>query len=95
MTPIEPADYGPLAAILAMAVATYFLVLFPNVMPSTLEGGTSLTITNASSSPLTLKIMTWAAVVFTPIVLIYTAWSYWAFRKRIGTHHIPAPVKVS
>ena len=23
MTPIEPADYGPLAAILAMAVATY------------------------------------------------------------------------
>ncbi|MCA0337565.1 MAG: cytochrome d ubiquinol oxidase subunit II [Actinobacteria bacterium] len=83
------------AVTFAMAVATYFLVLFPNVMPSTLEGGTSLTITNASSSPLTLKIMTWAAVVFTPIVLIYTAWSYWAFRKRIGTHHIPAPVKVS
>jgi cytochrome d ubiquinol oxidase subunit II len=83
------------AVTMGMAVATYFFVLFPNVMPSTLEGGTSLTITNASSSPLTLKIMTGAALVFTPIALIYTAWSYWVFRKRISTHHIPAPVKVA
>jgi cytochrome d ubiquinol oxidase subunit II len=82
------------AVTFATAVATYFLVLFPNVMPSTLDGGTSLTIENAASSPLTLKIMTWAAVVFTPIALIYTAWSYWAFRKRISTHQIPKAVAV-
>lgn len=83
------------AVTLAMAVATYFFALFPNVMPTTLAGGTSLTIANAASSPLTLKIMTGAALVFTPIVLVYTAWSYWVFRKRIATHHIPDPVAVS
>ncbi len=83
------------AITMAAAVATYFLALFPNVMPSTLEGGTSLTIMNASSTELTLKIMTIAAAVFTPIVLIYTAWTYWVFRKRIATHHIPKPVAVS
>jgi cytochrome d ubiquinol oxidase subunit II len=82
------------AVTIAMAVATYFLTLYPNVMPSTLEGGTSLTIENAASSELTLKIMTGAALVFTPIVLLYTAWTYWTFRKRLGTQHIPAAVPV-
>lgn len=78
----------------AMTVATYFLALYPDVMPSTLEGGRSLTIENASSSPMTLQIMTWAAVVFTPVVLLYTAYTYYTFRKRIGTQHIPAAVAV-
>ncbi|GGW52701.1 cytochrome c oxidase assembly protein [Streptomyces lucensis JCM 4490] len=70
------------------AVAMLFLSLFPNVMPSTLDGGWSLTVTNASSSPYTLKIMTWCAAVATPIVLLYQGWTYWVFRKRIGTQHI-------
>ncbi len=78
----------------ATAVATYFLALYPDVMPTTLTGGQSLTIANASSSPLTLKIMTGAALVFTPVVLLYTAYTYYTFRKRIGTQHIPAPVAV-
>ena len=78
----------------ASAVATYFLALYPDVMPSTLAGGQSLTIENASSSPLTLQIMTWAAVIFTPIVLLYTAYTYYTFRRRIGTQHIPAAVAV-
>jgi cytochrome bd ubiquinol oxidase subunit II len=79
----------------AMAVATYFLILFPNVMPSTTNPDWSLTIENASSSPLTLKIMTGAALVFTPIVLGYTAWTYWVFRRRISTSQIPDAVKVT
>ena len=33
--------------------------------------------------------MTWVAVIFTPIVLVYQAWTYWVFRKRIAVHHIP------
>ena len=82
------------AVTMASAVATYFLVLYPNVMPTTLPGGTSLTIENAASSEMTLKIMTVAALVFTPVVLLYTAWTYWTFRKRLGTQHIPAPVAV-
>ncbi|MFE7170172.1 cytochrome d ubiquinol oxidase subunit II [Streptomyces sp. NPDC057616] len=70
------------------AVAMLFLTLFPNVMPSSLNEDWSLTVTNASSSPYTLKIMTWCAGVATPIVLLYQGWTYWVFRKRIGTQHI-------
>jgi cytochrome d ubiquinol oxidase subunit II len=70
------------------AVAMLFLTLFPNVMPSTLDPGWSLTVSNASSSPYTLKIMTWCAGIATPVVLLYQGWTYWVFRKRIGTQHI-------
>ncbi|MGW0751879.1 cytochrome d ubiquinol oxidase subunit II [Streptomyces sp. NPDC002587] len=73
---------------IAAAVAMLFLTLFPNVMPSSLDDAWSLTVTNASSSPYTLKIMTWCAAVATPLVLLYQGWTYWVFRKRIGTQHI-------
>ena len=80
---------------IAAAVATLFLALFPDVMPSTTDAAFSLTTTNAASTAYTLTIMTWVAVVFTPVVVLYQAWSYWTFRKRIGTHHIPATSLVS
>lgn len=70
------------------AVAMLFLTLFPNVMPSSLNPAWSLTVTNASSTPYTLKIMTWCAAVATPLVLLYQGWTYWVFRKRIGTQHL-------
>lgn len=70
------------------AVAMLFLTLFPNVMPSSLNDAWNLTVSNASSSPYTLKIMTWCAGIATPVVLLYQGWTYWVFRKRIGTHHI-------
>lgn len=73
---------------IAAAVAMLFLTLFPNVMPSSLNDAWSLTVTNASSSPYTLKIMTWCAGIATPVVLLYQGWTYWVFRKRIGTQHI-------
>ncbi|MFJ5547064.1 cytochrome d ubiquinol oxidase subunit II [Streptomyces sp. NPDC093225] len=76
---------------IAAAVAMLFLTLFPNVMPSSLNDAWSLTVTNASSSPYTLKIMTWCAAVATPVVLLYQGWTYWVFRKRIGTQHIAEP----
>jgi cytochrome d ubiquinol oxidase subunit II len=75
---------------IAAAVATLFLALFPDVMPSTTNLAWSLTTTNASSTAYTLKIMTWVAAIFTPIVLVYTSWTYWTFRRRIGTRHIPS-----
>ena len=77
-----------------MAVATYFLLLFPNVMPTHAQPGLRRSpSTNASSTPYTLKIMTVVALVFTPLVLLYQGWTYWVFRKRIGTQHIPAAVR--
>jgi len=77
---------------IALAVAGLFLALFPDVMPSTTDPAFSLTTTNAAATAYTLKVMTWVAVVFTPIVLGYQAWTYWIFRKRISVHHIPSPV---
>ncbi|MEV0275145.1 cytochrome d ubiquinol oxidase subunit II [Streptomyces sp. NPDC050610] len=76
---------------IAAAVAMLFLALFPNVMPSSTNPDWSLTAANAASSPYTLKIMTWVAVIMTPLVMAYQAWTYWVFRKRIGTQHIPDP----
>ncbi|MFF5283230.1 cytochrome d ubiquinol oxidase subunit II [Streptomyces sp. NPDC013171] len=75
-------------ATVAAAVAMLFLALFPDVMPSSLNPEWSLTVTNASSTPYTLKIMTWCAGIATPLVLLYQSWTYWVFRKRIGTQHI-------
>ena len=76
---------------LAFAVITLFSALYPNVMPSSLLETASLTINNASSTPYTLKVMTYVAVVLTPIVLLYQGWTYWVFRKRISAEQIPSP----
>lgn len=76
---------------LAFAVITLFSALYPNVMPSSLLETASLTINNASSTPYTLKVMTYVAVVLTPIVLLYQGWTYWVFRKRISAAQIPSP----
>jgi cytochrome bd ubiquinol oxidase subunit II len=77
------------AATIVLATAALFVTLYPDVMPSTLDPAYSLTVHNASSTPYTLKVMTWVAVVFTPIVLLYQGWTYWVFRRRIGVEHIP------
>ncbi|MCL8027215.1 cytochrome d ubiquinol oxidase subunit II [Nocardioides bruguierae] len=74
---------------IAAGVAGLFLALFPDVMPSSIDAAYSLTTTNAAATSYTLTVMTVVAVVFTPIVLAYQAWSYWVFRKRISVQHIP------
>jgi cytochrome d ubiquinol oxidase subunit II len=76
-------------ATIGLAVAGLFVALFPDVMPSSLNAAYSLTTTNASATAYTLKIMTWVAVIFTPIVLMYQGWTYWVFSKRLSVHHIP------
>jgi cytochrome d ubiquinol oxidase subunit II len=68
---------------IAFALVTFFLILFPDVMISSLNPAWSLTITNAASSPYTLKVMTIVALIFVPVVLVYQGWSYWVFRKRL------------
>lgn len=60
-----------------------FMGLYPRLLVSSLDPSFSLTISNASSSPYTLKVMTIVAAIFVPIVLIYQAWTYRIFRKRL------------
>lgn len=77
------------AGTIGLAVASFFVGLFPNVMPSSIDAAYNLTVYNASSQEYTLTIMTIVAVIMTPIVLIYQGWTYWVFRKRISTSMIP------
>jgi cytochrome d ubiquinol oxidase subunit II len=78
--------------VVAAVVILLFGSLYPNLVPSTLDPAYNLTIHNGSSSPYTLKIMSWAALIFTPLVLIYQGWTYWVFRKRIWAESIPPPI---
>jgi cytochrome bd ubiquinol oxidase subunit II len=76
-------------AIIGVTV-TLFGSLYPDVLPSSTDPANSLTTVNAASTPYTLTIMTWVAVVFTPVVVAYQAWTFWVFRRRIGSSDIPA-----
>ncbi|MFI6292246.1 cytochrome d ubiquinol oxidase subunit II [Nonomuraea sp. NPDC050790] len=78
------------AVAIGVAVTTLFAVLYPDVMPSIPDPANSLTVQNAAATPKTLGIMTWVAVIFLPLVLLYQSWTYWVFRRRIGVRDIPA-----
>lgn len=65
-------------------VLTIFASLWPYVMAPASEGAVGLTAEAAASTPYTLKVMTWVAVVMTPVVLMYQAWTYWVFRQRVA-----------
>ena len=65
-------------------VVTIFMTLFPRVMISSLNPDWSLTIYNASSTPYTLTVMTFVALIFVPIVLLYQGWTYYVFRQRVS-----------
>ncbi len=80
---------------IGLAVASLFVAMFPDVMPSSTDPAFSLTTTTAASTDYTLTIMTWVAVIFVPIVLLYQSWTYWAFRKRVSGHHIPTHVALA
>jgi cytochrome d ubiquinol oxidase subunit II len=82
-------------AVVAAVVVLLFGSLYPNLVPSTLNPDWSLTIYNASSTPYTLKIMSWAALIFAPLVMLYQGWTYWVFRKRITADRIPEPIGLS
>ncbi len=88
----EMLAFAGTGAAIILAVSALFIALYPNVLPSTTNATFSLTVANASSTPYTLKVMTWVAVLVAPFVLLYEGWSYWVFRKRIGRELIPTEV---
>ncbi|GAB4463292.1 MAG: cytochrome d ubiquinol oxidase subunit II [Anaerolineales bacterium] len=73
------------AAHIVLTQVTFFTLMFPRVMVSSLNPDWSLTIYNASSSQYTLTVMSIVALIFVPIVLAYQGWTYYMFRKRIST----------
>lgn len=83
--------FASIAATILLGAAVVFYGLFPNVMPSSMDAAYSLTVYNASSSDLTLQIMTIVALFFVPIVLAYQGWSYYIFSKRVTRDSIARP----
>jgi cytochrome d ubiquinol oxidase subunit II len=57
--------------------------MFPFIMPSSLDGRSSLTVWDSTSSQMTLQIMLIAVIVFLPIILIYTSWVYRVMRGKV------------
>src|SRR5262249_47625413 len=70
---------------IALAMLTLFTDLFPNVMVSSTNSAYNLTIANTASPSYTLKLMSIVAILLLPVVLVYTAWNYYVFRKRISS----------
>jgi len=73
---------------IAGAVGALFSELYPRVMLSSTNSAYNLTIANSASPSYTLKVMTVVAVVVFPIVLIYQAWGYHVFRKRLAVPRV-------
>lgn len=73
----------PSGLMVGCTVATAGVALFPFLMTSSSNPSHSLTVWDASSSHMTLWLMTIAAVIFVPIVLAYTSWAFHIMR---GAH---------
>ncbi|WP_022880765.1 cytochrome d ubiquinol oxidase subunit II [Gryllotalpicola ginsengisoli] len=86
----EGLAFATLGAFLVLGAAAIFASMYPVVLPSTTNHAWDLTVQNASSAPYTLGVMSVVAAFGVPIVLAYQAWTYWVFRKRLSSDHIPA-----
>jgi len=70
--------------------AGVFLAMFPDLGFANAPGADYvLNLATAASQDSTLFIMLIAAVIFVPIVVAYTTWTYWVFRRPISVDNIP------
>lgn len=75
---------------IAGIILTAGFAMFPFIMPSSLQPAHSLTIWDATSSHRTLSVMFYAAVIFVPIVLSYTIWTYYKMFGRVSGEFVEA-----
>jgi cytochrome d ubiquinol oxidase subunit II len=76
-------DWVPFAATLAMfalTLAGLAISIWPDVIPG------RVTIWQAAAPHSSQLFMLVGALVLVPIILAYTAWSYWVFRGKVGSH---------
>ena len=72
------------AVVIVAFFSTLFLNLYPNVLVSSVSTHYDLTIVASASHRYTLEVMSWVALIFTPLVLLYQSWTYWIFKKRVS-----------
>jgi cytochrome d ubiquinol oxidase subunit II len=71
-------------------ILTAGVALFPFVLPSSEAPNVSLTLWDSASSHYTLNVMFWVALIFTPIVLSYTAWAYRVMAGKVTRDYVAA-----
>jgi cytochrome d ubiquinol oxidase subunit II len=79
----DGAAFTASALAIAASVGSIFINLYPNVMISSTKAAYNLTVNNSASGSYALKVMTVAAVLFFPLVLVYQGWSFHVFRARV------------
>jgi len=62
--------------------------MFPFILPSSINPSHSFTVWDATSSEVTLNIMTITAMIFLPLILLYTSWGYFKMFGRIGKTYL-------
>lgn len=72
----------------AGVIATAGISMFPFILPSRAHPPSSLTVWDASSSPLTLFLMLAAVVLLMPVVLIYTGWVFRLMRGTVDEKYV-------
>ncbi len=83
-----------LGAFLASGVSVAGIVLtagaamFPFIMPSSMDPGSSLTAWDAVASHKSLGVMFWVIVIMLPIVVLYTSWVYGIMRGKVTAAYI-------
>jgi cytochrome d ubiquinol oxidase subunit II len=78
------------ALALAGIITTAGASMFPFVLPSSSTPAASLTVWDSVSSHFTLGLMFWVALIFTPIIVLYTGWAYRVMRGKVMVEHIHA-----
>lgn len=91
----EGLTFTGMVIFVALGMGAIFTSMYPNVLPSTIDAAYNLTVSSSSSSDYTLSIMAVVTAIFLPLVLAYSAWSYWMFRQRLGEQHIPESAVVT
>ena len=77
---------------IASCIGSIFVDLYPNVMVSSTSAAYNLTVHNTASGGTSLKALTIVVIVFLPVVVIYQAWTYYVFRRRVSRSEFqPAP----
>lgn len=72
------------SALLIVSITMFGVIgLFPALLPSSINPAFSITIHNAASSQLTLKIMLTVALIMVPIVIGYQFWMHKVFATKI------------
>jgi cytochrome d ubiquinol oxidase subunit II len=73
---------------IAFSIITVAVALFPFILPSSIKIEHSMTIWNATASALNMNMITYVAIIFTPIILGYTLYAYYKTRGVITIDYI-------